>query len=152
MAARREITKKYAREYARAGKFEKGQLLDSLVATTGWTRDHARRAIRAAAARRGAARDQQRKPKPRKYSYDALVVLQEVWRLAGQPCGKYLAAIMEDTLYRLVRDRELGKVADRISDQVLEEVRAMSPATIDRYLAPVKAARYPEAKSRPGRA
>ena len=42
MAARREITKKYAREYARAGKFEKGQLLDSLVATTGWTRDHAR--------------------------------------------------------------------------------------------------------------
>ena len=120
MAARREITKKYAREYARAGKFEKGQLLDSLVATTGWTRDHARRAIRAAAARRGAARDQQRKPKPRKYSYDALVVLQEVWRLAGQPSGKYLAAVMDDTLERLVRFRELGKVEPRVTDAVLE--------------------------------
>lgn len=145
MAARREITKKYAREYARAGKVEKGQLLDSLVATTGWTRDHACRAIRAAAARRGAARDQQRKPKPRKYSYDALVVLQEVWRLAGQPCGKYLAAIMEDTLYRLVRDRELGKVADRITDTVLDELRAMSGATIDRYLKPHRDAAYPAA-------
>jgi hypothetical protein len=42
-----------------------------------------------------------------------LVVLQEVWRLAGQPSGKYLAVVMDDTLERLVRFRELGKVADR---------------------------------------
>lgn len=145
MAARREITKKYAREYTRAGKVKKGQLLDSLVATTGWTRDHARRAIRAATARQGAARDQQRKPKPRRYSYDALVVLQEVWRLTGQPCGKYLAAIMDDTLYRLVRDRELGKVADRLTPEVLDELRAMSGATIDRYLKPHRDAAYPAA-------
>lgn len=143
MAVRREITKKYAREYAKAGKVEKGRILDVLVTTTGWTRDHARRAIRNAFTRRGAARKQQRKPKPRKYSYDALMVLQEVWRLAGQPAGKYLAAVMEDTLWRLVRDRELGKVADRVTDAVLDELRAMSPATIDRYLKPHKAAAYP---------
>lgn len=145
MAARREITKKYAREYAKAGKAEKGRMLDVLVDTTGWTRDHARRAIRAAAARRGAARDQQRKPKPRKYSYNALVVLQEVWRLSGQPCGKYLAVIMNDTLARLVRDRELGKVADRVTDPVLDELRSMSAATIDRYLKPHRDAAYPAA-------
>lgn len=145
MATRREITKKYTREYAKAGKVEKGQLLDSLVATTGWTRDHARRAIRNAAARRGAARDQQRKPKPRKYSYDALIVLQEVWRLSGQPCGKYLAAVMEDTVCRLVRDRELGKVADRLTPEVLDELRSMSGATIDRYLKPHRDAAYPAA-------
>lgn len=130
MAARREIMKKYVRGYARAGKIEKGHLLDSLVATAGWTRGHARRAIRAAAARRGGARDQQRKPKPRKYSYDTLVVLQEAWRRAGQPCSKYLAAIMGDTRYRLMRDHELGKVADRITPEVLDELRAMSGATI----------------------
>ena len=52
MAARREITKKYAR----AGETEKGRLLDELVHATGWTRDHARRAIRSANARKGAAR------------------------------------------------------------------------------------------------
>src|SRR5665647_2528736 len=95
MAARREITKKFAREYAKVGKAEKSRLLDSLVETTGWTRDHARRAIHHASARVGAARDQERKPRPRKYSYDALVVLQEVWRLAGQPSGKYLAELPE---------------------------------------------------------
>src|SRR5665648_1297795 len=115
MAARREITKKFAREYAKVGKAEKSRLLDSLVETTGWTRDHARRAIRHASARVGAARDQERKPRPRKYSYDALVVLQEVWRLAGQPSGKYLAAVMDDTLGRLVRFGELGKGAAPIA-------------------------------------
>jgi hypothetical protein len=54
---------------------------------------------------------------------------------------------MDDTLERLTRFKELGKVADRISPQVLEEVRLMSGATIDRYLAPTKAARYPQART-----
>jgi hypothetical protein len=78
MSSRREIRKKFAREYAKADKTTKGRLLDELVHATGWTRDHARRAIRTANARTGAAREQQRRPRPRKYSYDTLVVLQEV--------------------------------------------------------------------------
>ena len=147
MASRREITKKFAREYANAGKVEKGRLLDELVHATGWARDHARRAIRAANARKGAVHQQDRKPRPRKFSYDALVVLQEVWRLSGQPSGKYLAAIMDDTLERLIRFRELGKVEPRVSAEVLGEVRSMSAATIDRYLKPHKDAAYPVALS-----
>ena len=135
MAARRDLTKKFAREYAGAGKAEKGAILDALVASTGWTRDHARRAIRTANARKGAARGQRRRPRPRKFSYDALLVLQEVWRLSGQPSGKYLAAVMEDTVERLVRFRELGKVADRVTPDVLEEVRVMSAAADAPHLA-----------------
>lgn len=153
MAARREVTKKFAREYAGADKAGKGQTLDALVAATGWTRDHARRAIRTASVRVGRAGQQRRRPKPRKYSYDALVVLQEVWRLAGQPSGKYLAAVIDDTLERLVRFRELGKVQPRVTDEVLDELRSMSAATIDRYLKPHKAGLYPAAGlsgTRPG--
>ena len=152
MATKRELTKVYAREYQRASKKTKGVMLDELCAATGWSRVNARRAIRQALARKGRAGQQPRKPRPRKYSYDALKVLEQVWTLSGEPCGKYLAPVMGDTLERLLRFRELGKVADRISDEVLAEVQAMSPATIDRYLAPVKAARYPHAKSttRPG--
>jgi hypothetical protein len=147
MAVKRGLTKAYAKEYGRASKKEKGRLLDELCAATGWSRVNARRAIRQAAGRRGPASAVKRRPRPRKYSYDALKVLQEVWTLAGEPCGKYLAAAMGDLLERLVRFGELGRVADRVSEEVLGELVSMSPATIDRYLAPFKAARYPEAKS-----
>ena len=108
--------KKYARQYERADKATKTALLDALMATTGWTRDHARRAIRQAAARVGPAQARPRKPRPRKYSYDALVVLQEIWRLTGQPCGKYLvprqatlALLMVAALRTTLRSR--GSVA-----------------------------------------
>ena len=131
MAARREVTKKYAREYAKADKVAKGELLDALVATTGWTRDHARCAIRHADARMGAARDQQRRPRPLKYSYDSLVVLQEVWRLAGQPLGKYLAAVMDDTLERLVRVGELGKVDGGGGGTIAKYVANMNVDVVD---------------------
>ncbi len=147
MSARREITKKYAREYQRASKKQRGVLLDGLCQATGWSRDNARRAIRNASVRRGTASQQTRKARGRKYSYDALKVLIEVWALVGEPCGKYFAAIMEDCLTRLVRHGELKRVAARLTDQVWDELVAMSPATIDRYLAPTRATRYPEAKS-----
>ncbi|MGC1207227.1 MAG: transposase family protein, partial [Ornithinimicrobium sp.] len=45
-----------------------------------------------------------------------------------------------------------GKVSSRLTDSVRDQLVAMSPATIDRLLAPTKAARYPGAKAatRPG--
>jgi hypothetical protein len=152
MAARREITKKYAKEYAVAGKKDKGRMLDELVAVTGWSRANARRAITAARRRRGPARGVVRKARARVYGYDTLKVLIEVWTLVGSPCGKYLAPIMAATLDALVSFGELGKVADRYSEHVRAQLLVMSPATIDRLLKPTRDARYPGAKSatRPG--
>ena len=87
MATRRELTKAYAWEYRRASKKAKGVMLDELCAATGWSRVNARRAIRRALARKGRAGAQPRTPRPRKYSYDALKVLTQVWTLSGEPCG-----------------------------------------------------------------
>ena len=42
MAARQEITKKYAREYAAAAKKDKGRMLDELVGVSGWSRANSR--------------------------------------------------------------------------------------------------------------
>ena len=63
MAARPEITKKYARENAGAAKKERGRMLDELVGVSGWSRANARRPIAAATKRRGPARAVVRRPR-----------------------------------------------------------------------------------------
>jgi hypothetical protein len=50
MAARAEITKKYATGYARADKKTKGLILDQVMGVTGWSRDNARRRLSSARA------------------------------------------------------------------------------------------------------
>ena len=49
MASRVEITARYAKAYRKAGKKEKGGVLDDVVSVTGWSRDNARRRLVAAA-------------------------------------------------------------------------------------------------------
>lgn len=137
MSARVEITKKYARAYAKASKKERGRLLDEVVGVTGWSRDNARRRL-AAAARPGPRPVTTRKPRGRKFSYDATKTLQRVWAFSGGQCGKYLAVSMPHLLDALERHGELALGKKRYSLSVRAELLETSPATIDRYLAPVK--------------
>ena len=143
MASRAEVTSRYARAYARAGKQDKGRILDQVVEVTRWSRDNARRRLAAAAKRppgsgRQVARPP-RKPRSAKYSYDAVKVLQRVWAASGGQCGKYLVASMRTQLDGLERHGELVFGTDRYSPEVRAELLAMSAATIDRYLKPAKA-------------
>ncbi|MBK9435604.1 MAG: transposase family protein [Micrococcales bacterium] len=139
MGARFEVTAKYAKAYAKVAKKDKGRLLDEVVAVTGWSRDNARRRLTAAAKPRPRAMKVARKRRARKYSYDATVVLQKVWAASGGQCGKYLAASMRLQLDGLERHGELTFGHGRYSVEVRAELLAMSPATIDRYLAPARA-------------
>lgn len=136
MQARAEITAKYARAYRAASKAVKSRLLGEVVAVTGWSRDNARR--RREAAKPQAAR-LRRRQRARKFSYDATKVLQRVWAVSGGECGKYLVVAMLTLLDALERHGELVDGSDRYSGQVRTELLAMSPATIDRYLTPVRA-------------
>lgn len=137
MAARAEITAKHAREYARASKKVKGRLLDEVQAVTGWSRDNCRRRL-AQAAKPRAARPGRRR-RGRKFSYDAVKVLQRVWAASGGQCGKYLVVSLPLLLDALERHGELVDGQDRYSPQVRAELEQMSAATIDRYLAPARA-------------
>ncbi len=47
MGQRKAVTKAVATRYKRAGKADKGKILDELCATTGWHRNHARKALAA---------------------------------------------------------------------------------------------------------
>ncbi len=98
MVSRAEITTSYAKAYVKAGKKDRGRILDEVVAVTGWSRDNARRRLTAVASSRPPGRGrpvakQTRKQRARKYSYDALKVLQRVWAASGGQCGRYLVAL-----------------------------------------------------------
>lgn len=138
MRARHEITGKFAKQYAAAVKSDKSRLLDEVCAITGWSRDNARRQLKAALRPRRVGK-KKRKPRPLKYSEQAIKVLHRVWAFAGGISGKYLAAVMGLQLMLLERSGELVPGKAGYSDQVCDELLAMSPATIDRYLAPARA-------------
>jgi hypothetical protein len=143
MQSRAEVTSRYAKAYVKASKKDKGRVLDEVMSVTGWSRDNARRRLTEAAKRPpGAGRqvaNKPRKPRSPKFSYDAVKVLQRVWAASGGQCGKYLAASMRTQLDGLERHGELTFGQDRYSPAVREELLAMSPASIDRYLKPAKA-------------
>ncbi|MGB3911775.1 MAG: transposase family protein [Pseudolysinimonas sp.] len=138
MSAKREITKKYAREYAAGSKRARGRMLDELVATTGWSRANARRQVTAAGKRRGPQRAVKRVPRPRTYGYDTLRLLIVVWMLAGQPSGKYLAATMGIWLPKLIEHGEFGDDTHRLSEHTRAQLLTVSGATIDRLLKPTR--------------
>lgn len=145
MATRREITKKYAADYAKSSKNGKGLVLDELVAVTGWSRANARRALSTARKRKGPAKAVVRKPRGRTYGYDTLKVLISVWRIAGMPSGKYLAATMDLWLPKLEAFGELD--TKRLTPAVRTQLMQVSGATIDRLLKPTKDADRPKGLS-----
>jgi hypothetical protein len=145
MATRREITKKYASDYAKSSKNAKGLVLDELVAVTGWSRANARRALSTARKRKGPAKAVARKPRGRTYGYDTLKVLISVWRIAGMPSGKYLAATMDLWLPKLQTFGELD--ANRLTPAVRAQLLQVSGATIDRLLRPTRDADRPKGLS-----
>ncbi len=138
MAERKAVTKQMAKRYDRASKKDKGRLLDELCALTGWTRRHARRALRVALGPAEPSRAV--RPRPRTYGEDVVEPLRVVWATLNGPAGKRLAPFMLQAVEGLERHGEL-----RSREEVRVKLLRISAATIDRVLAPerrrLKAAR-----------
>jgi len=140
LAERRAVTEMTAIRYLVADKRAKGRILDELCANTGWHRNHARKALKAALEPRVVA--PRRSPRPPTYGPNVIAALTVCWTVLGTPAGKRLAPMLT----------ELVAVLRRFGELVIDEGTAallvsMSAATIDRRLAGERAKHRPRGRS-----
>ena len=136
MAARRQVTNKLRTQYRKATKAERSTILDRVVETTGMGRSTARRMLTGPRLPDPAGQVDGRTVRPRGFSDDARALLEQVWALAGMPCGKYLVVMLELWLPLLAESGDLDKPF--ATEPALAELQTMSAATVDRYLRPVR--------------
>lgn len=115
--------------YGKAGRKEKGQILDEFVAATGYHRKWAVGLLRQGppVARR------ERGGRPRVYSAVVVGALRQVWEASGELCGKRLAPFLAELVPALESEGALA-----LEGAVREHLLQMSAATIDRRLRPFR--------------
>jgi transposase InsO family protein len=149
MKQKHAVTKQLALEYKRAGKKRKGEILDSVIQLTDYNRSYAARVLRERSRPRVLGRlkrdgvnitlveDERAKKKPkkrpRKYDKEVFVALRRIWVICDCICGKRLGPYLPEIVDALERWGEL-----EINEEVRKKLIEISPATIDRLLAPVR--------------
>src|SRR6266536_2576623 len=141
MKERKRIAEATAGRYRKAGKKEKGVILNEFGELTGFARSYAALVLR----NQGRVVQVNRKLRVRgdvgkklsrpgrgpTYDEQTVKVLVQVWRLMDYICGKRLAPVLGEMVERLLRHNEL-----RCDATSAKKLARMSAATIDRLLRP----------------
>ena len=140
MSERRAVLRVQAARYRRAGKKDKGRMLDELVALTGYNRWYAVGLLRGhgkwiARGRRvqlvGDLRCSPKRVRARFYDGAVLEGLKKIWAIMDFICGKRLAAILPEVIAVLERHHEIA-----LNTVTRHKLFSISAATIDRLLVP----------------
>ena len=126
MSRRKAVPRATATRY-RSPRGAEAVILDELCATTGWHRDHARKA---ASRSDHLGRRRLEKARPPTSGEDVMAALWVVWAVMDAPAGKRMAPFLTKIVGRLRVGGELG-----LDDGAAVRLGAMSAATIGRRLA-----------------
>jgi len=130
MRSKKEYLARMRWRYGRAqGRGYKSRLIEELVALCAYSRKHAISLLNGAATPRVVRR---RGPK-RTYREPVRLVLKRIWFASDQLCGKRLKAALPQWLPHY--EKEYGALAQPLR----EKLEAISAASIDRLLAPLRA-------------
>ena len=130
MRTRKEIIKRYEAAYRKAGKKQKGQILDIICESTGLSRSRAKHIIVQSRTKLP------KKTKPgRKVKYDGefAVALEKIWAYMDFACGRRLVAGMGDMLESLVTHGEIN-----FTPEIMGKLKEVSASTADRLLVKAK--------------
>jgi len=141
MKARRELTKASVKRYLSSKRKGKALLLNEFCAATGYNRDYAAELLRTWGKKSkvepgGGSPARHATPKakggrPASYGADVLRILKVLWKRFDFLCGKRLVPLIREALPFLRGDRFL-----RASPGQIKGLASISPATVDRMLAP----------------
>ena len=137
---RRELLTRTAEDYASARKGIKSQIVDQLVAATGYDRKHAITLLNNPPGSVSSSR-------PRRARYDERVkqVLVTLWTTANRICAKRLVPFLPELIEVMERNGHLSLPAD-----VRGKLLTISPATADRLLATERINQRGVSTTRPG--
>ena len=121
-----------AMRYQRSGREQKGWILDEFCAATGYNRKYAIKLLRGPFPRAALPPGHGRPPV---YGPEEVALLRPCWQIADYVCSKRLAPFLPELLGMLSACGELSDLKPELVDRVAH----MSPATIDRLLAPYRA-------------
>lgn len=118
------VIRVFAREYQKASKKHKGELLNKVRQLTGYSRKHLMELLACPPKRRRKIR----RRRPSSY-HPILEVLKKLWAVSNYASGKRLVPVIPLYLDALERHRELG-----VSSEERSLLLTISPATTDRLL------------------
>jgi len=128
--SKRELVAAIRPRYLKANKAGKEQILNELIATTGYHRKSAIRVLKHGPKPKGL-----KKPGRQKiYRGEVVQVLEQIWEVCGRICSKRLQPFLPEIVTILERHHELC-----LSPQIKSLLLSMSRSTVDRCL---KKARY----------
>lgn len=122
--ARKQYMETLRERYLRAGKKEKGEILDEYCRNTNQDRKYVIKKFRYKVKMK-----ERRKPKKEYYDGYVKAVLAEIWKIFDYPCGQRFEPLLETETEKL---RKLGEIL--CSDKTAAKLKKISSATIDRKL------------------
>ena len=129
LTMRNEYLKTIQPRYLKASKEEKGKILDEFCQNTRQNRKYVIRKL----SPRASLKSGLKKAREKVYDHQAIAKLAEVWEIMDYPCGQRLEAVLPEMVDKLSACGEF-----QASDEIVEKLKKISPATIDRRLAQQK--------------
>lgn len=138
-SARRELLARVALRYREADRAQKSLILDEFVAATGYARKYALRLLSKPVLPLPPRRQSSR---PRAYGPEVQEALAAAWAAANFICAKRLVPFLPQLVDALERHGHLA-----LTDEVRGQLMAISPATVDRILRPLRQADNPRGRT-----